>query len=1151
LGDAVGAANRLSAFDITGTTISFNGPTVNTTGNQSYAGALTLGANTIWQANGNDAVILTSGSINSDSTARTLTLNATGANSSVVLNGDIGDVAALASFNANASAITLNGSTVNTNGNQTYAGPITVSQNTSLQSTGFNASIDFSNAINSNTASNRSLNVSASGSGSSVRLGGAIGNAARLGSLNISASRIALTSGVVNSSGNQSYTGIMTLGAGTTLTGANVTTTSGSTLAGAGNSLNITGNASLAGDVSNISTLNVSGTTKLAGNVTSTGSQTFAGAITLGANAKLAASGNSAVITANGSINSDNTARGLTLNATGTNGSVVLNGAVGNTAALANLTVNAKSLTLAGGTVNSTGNQSYAGAITLGAGATLAGANVTSTSGSTLAGAGNSLNLTGNVSLGGDVSNISTLNVSGPTKLAGNITSTGSQTFAGAITLGANAVLAASGNTAVISTNGSTNSDSTARALTLNATGTNGSVLVNGAVGNTAALANFTVNAKTITLAGGTVNSIGNQSYAGAISLGAGTTLSGSTVTTTAGSTVAGAANSLNISGNASLGGAVSNISSLNVSGTSKLAGNVTSTGSQTYAGNMTLGANAKLAASGNTAVITANGSINSDGTARALTLSATGTNGQVVLNQAIGSTSALESLSVTARSIKLNSPTVDTTGNQTYEGSISLGGNAKLASTGAASVIAANGVINSDGTARNLTVDASGSGSAILFNGELGNTAALAILNASASAIAINGGVLNTTGNQTLQGALILGRDLVLTSSGNNGFITLNGTLDSDANAARALTVAAGAGSTTLALNSSVGATQALSTFNNAAENTLVGNALNTATVTIKTTEDMVFDKQVQLLSPTLFNVSNTGSVAGVISGAGSLSKSGAGQLLLSSANTFTGNTQVNQGTLAISDAKALGSSSASATVANGAVLELQGVSVEGKPLYLQGGTVLASNGFNSWTGSVNLSADSQFDIEGQQLSVLGLINSGQSGLLVTGSGGVALTNKANALSKIATANTTSAVDVQNSVAMTVGEVTVGNLTAQGVKSQGAIAITSTASVTIAQGASVASAGSDVILETAQFVNQAGSNAIQASSGKKMAGVEHQRIAVCRGYPRQRQYPEQRLCSIQGEQKHGSKRAHGQWTIVQLRTYSGGQFARQGCQNI
>ena len=87
------------------------------------------------------------------------------------------------------------------------------------------------------------------------------------------------------------------------------------------------------------------------------------------------------------------------------------------------------------------------------------------------------------------------------------------------------------------------------------------------------------------------------------------------------------------------------------------------------------------------------------------------------------------------------------------------------------------------------------------------------------------------------------------------------------------------------------------------------------------------------------LLTVGGTGNttVSSVIQGSGGLTKTGAGILTLSGANTFTGQTNVNVGTLKLGNASALGTAAGNTVVSTGAVLDLGGFSTT-DPLSLIG---------------------------------------------------------------------------------------------------------------------------------------------------------------------------------------------------------------------
>ena len=119
-----------------------------------------------------------------------------------------------------------------------------------------------------------------------------------------------------------------------------------------------------------------------------------------------------------------------------------------------------------------------------------------------------------------------------------------------------------------------------------------------------------------------------------------------------------------------------------------------------------------------------------------------------------------------------------------------------------------------------------------------------------------------------------------------------------------------------------------------------------------------------------TLSGTGNT-TVSGVIadggSGAGSLIKPGTGTLILSGANTYTGATFVNAGTLSIQNAGALGTAAntSNTTVASGATLQVaDGIHMTNHGTLILNGSGTGSGAFqgvgnSSWNGAISLASD------------------------------------------------------------------------------------------------------------------------------------------------------------------------------------------------
>ena len=153
-------------------------------------------------------------------------------------------------------------------------------------------------------------------------------------------------------------------------------------------------------------------------------------------------------------------------------------------------------------------------------------------------------------------------------------------------------------------------------------------------------------------------------------------------------------------------------------------------------------------------------------------------------------------------------------------------------------------------------------------------------------------------------------------------------------------------------------------------------------------------------------FDIKNAGTISftglsdvtlsGVISGVGLLTKAGNGTVTLSGANTYTGITSVSAGTLAITNIAGLGTTASGTTVASGATLDLQAVTVGAEAITLSGGTLSASSGSSSLSGAVTMTSSSTASVAGTQLTLSGMLSGGY-GLTKTGAGILVLSGTNN----------------------------------------------------------------------------------------------------------------------------------------------------------
>jgi autotransporter-associated beta strand protein len=152
--------------------------------------------------------------------------------------------------------------------------------------------------------------------------------------------------------------------------------------------------------------------------------------------------------------------------------------------------------------------------------------------------------------------------------------------------------------------------------------------------------------------------------------------------------------------------------------------------------------------------------------------------------------------------------------------------------------------------------------------------------------------------------------------------------------------------------------------------------------------------------------NVQSTMTVAQVISGAGSLTKTGAGMLVLTGTNTYSGGTNINGGTLAINGDAALGASSGG--------------------LSLDGGTLQILNDVSSARAITLNSLGGIFDTNSYEMSLSGVI-SGVGSLMKNGSGTLTLSG-ANSYTGGTIVNAGTLAVGGNAVLPSVGAVTVNS---------------------------------------------------------------------------------------------------------------------------
>ncbi|WP_312905597.1 two-partner secretion domain-containing protein [Stutzerimonas nitrititolerans] len=381
--------------------------------------------------------------------------------------------------------------------------------------------------------------------------------------------------------------------------------------------------------------------------------------------------------------------------------------------------------------VDTTGNQYYGERLVLNNDVVLTGGRVTLAQG---ADGPHGLSVVGDADVRGAIGAdqaLTSLSISGTAQLGGGlISTTGNQTYQGAVTLGADARLeTAGGNVTFVSTLDGDHD------LTIDSA--TGNVTFSAEVGGSERLGAISVVSDgtsrfaaplkatsletdaggVLEIAAGPIDTTGMQRYGEHLTLSTNTVLKASEVVLLAGVDASTeGAQSLTIEGDATLGavGSQNALSTLSVTGNSAIKGGVTTTGEQHYSQTLVIDADTVLKASKVT-LTQGVGGVTAGGQSLRI-------EGNAVIGGEQGDTAPLASLTVVGTT-DFTGGSLITTGEQLYQGAVSLSGDHTLSSTGGSLVF---GSTLDSGNRSSLTLSA---GEDIVVQGAVGGTSPLGAL--------------------------------------------------------------------------------------------------------------------------------------------------------------------------------------------------------------------------------------------------------------------------------------------------------------------------------------------------------------------------------------------------------------------------------------
>lgn len=680
-------------------------------------GALDIGGTSAFTSTSSGITLTSAGSQFAD------TVSLTGGSTQIAADGTLklGNVS-VSDLRASAATISL-GSTVETSGAQQYLGPVVLRGATTLESTG-NADIQFTGTIDGNAA----LNVT---TGGVTRFGGEIGGTTALASLATDAAGSTELAGNVMTLGNISFGDPLQLLASSMITSVG----GGVRLAAISGAYDLALNSNTGtvfnGDATLRSlTVGGAGSVSLGGDITATGAVAFLPAVALTHDVTVSA----ADIEFYGQLNGNHA---LTLRAPGV---IIADADIGAGAPLAGLDAEADLLSLRG-IATSGGLRLASGGALVQNGSYQVGGNASFTSDVNilLTNAGNTFG--GTLSLSGQAVNV----LASSNLVFGQVDATSLAVESLVGNISQQGVLDVSGTSSFRA--GTGNIDLALANHFGDAVSLNGGTV---RIAATGALALDAVTATDLTASADTlqlkqdITTSGYQSYQGAIGLTHDTVLDAGGTLSLDGSIDGNYALTLAASGLTTLTGDVglaTPLRSLTVNGPARIGARFRTQGNLSFLGHVELSGDSTLTSIGSNVDVA-----QVDGT-HALALNAT--QGLATLGTT-GASRALDSLRITAGGASLTGASITTTGTQQYGAPVTLGQSLVASSSGGGDIVFGGTI---DG-GHALVVNTAG---VTRFDNAVGNTLFLTSLTTDAAGSTHLGGSISTTGNITLNDAVVL----------------------------------------------------------------------------------------------------------------------------------------------------------------------------------------------------------------------------------------------------------------------------------------------------------------------------------------------------------------------------------------------------------